>query len=95
MTRRGVGQDYSSLPTLPIDNPTPTFYPIATTPSTPVDLNALQGQVNATADVVSSILASSPSVQTTGGIATASPSNTGIYLVIGLVACLALFGAVK
>jgi hypothetical protein len=44
--------------------------PAVSTSDLQTQINALQGQVSATGDVVSSILASSPAVQTTPGIAT-------------------------
>ena len=90
MTRRGLGQD----------TPAPSTYPVAAGPPevSPSDLQAqvtaLQGQTSATADVVASILASSPSVQTTAGIATSS-SNSTMYVLLALVAAVAIMGAVK
>ena len=91
MTSRGLGQD----------TPTSSTYLVAAGPQ-PVStsdlqaqLNALQQQSGATADVVSGILASSPSVQTTAGIATAAPTNTTMYVLLALVAAVAVMGAMK
>jgi hypothetical protein len=57
-------------------------------------VNALQGQVNATSDVVGSILASSPAVQTSPTDVT-SASNTTVYVLIAIVGIMAVIGMSK
>jgi len=81
------------------DQPAPSVYPVAAGPQPTAEtiaqnaaadqssaIAALQQQTSATADVVASILASSPSVQTTPGVAAASTVSQSSLTTILLIA---------
>jgi len=87
----GLGQDVPTGSTYPVA----AGPPVVSTSELQSQLSALQDQQNATSDVLSSILSSSPSVQTSPTDVTGTPSNSTVYVLVGIVAIMAVIGMAK